>query len=155
MFFGTEIEKNIKGLIALNYRDVEIPTPLITAYVMEKSHCYFWEIRYGSHRSANTGSIKYYPKMLVKLKSCWVDDKFSYREIQKLNLEDLKKVRRTKGNLQDFIGKKLFRTTYTIEPSKFFVNFPQYIIKDHIQELKNNQALISKIYEAFGIHICL
>lgn len=100
-----------------------------------------YEIRY----EAENYKFPVKPVIIIKLESTYSDGKFMYREVIKYDLRTGNKVRRTKGNLQDFIGKKIFRTQCRYHVSNFFIEFPHWVV--------NNSQHASKIASAFGVSL--
>lgn len=120
--------KSIKSFLRLGYSEEALPVEYIASYFVPEPEI-LWEIKY--HRQFKGKNCIFIPDMLVKLSSKYVDDnKFNYQEIIKIDLQNGHKVRRVRGNLQDFIGKKVYRASNKWQISKFFIKFPRTELED-------------------------
>lgn len=116
-----------KGLLKNDYIDTPLPPEFVMAYFVPEEET-IYEVTSEYRRNYNTGVPSVYIESLIKLKSYIVDDKFLYREVTKVKIDTGEKIRRVSGNLQDFIGKKIFRTQWESK-SEFYINFPKHLIE--------------------------
>lgn len=115
---------SIKTLIKLTYDKEPIPTEYVMAYFVPESEI-MYEVRY----LTNGYGMQSGPQILIRLQSTVEEGRFTYKELDKIDLTTGRKIRRTSGNLADFIGKKVFRTQFNGYRPKFFVNLPYEVIE--------------------------
>ena len=115
---------SIKTLIKLTYVTDHIPVEYVMAYFVPESEI-MYEVRY----LTNGYDVHSGPQVLIRLQSTVEEGRFTYKELDKIDLTTGRKIRRTQGNLADFISRKVFRTQFNGYRPKFFVNLPYEVIE--------------------------